>query len=604
MHVRRLLAVAVILIAFSCTYTLDEVDYIVDIKQTEPKGTVSLDDFADQDTIFLAKPTSFQYKILGTQPQNGFESEVYYDETRIVKSENLQGSFTISDQRLTTGVHELMIGFKTPSKNGSLADRSGIEFAKVWRTWKVVVDVEPPPAFEITKSIENGFLKISWPKYGKRNFVKYQVTGSYHPYLNNKFIDITDPDQNFFIDTTYSAGYDIRISVTVQNQVTSVENSVVVNEPQDFGFVYHPEDSTVDMTWRKVEYPGAFKSFVISVKNAGMPDSDVTIITKASDTTLTANVDVLFPHTKEILFRMFDKFGVERFSKSEYIHNPSNASLTLNADAWYYNATLGKVIAYDFGQIKTLNAAMEVESAFSVGNFSMPWPGRLIYYPVANAIAQRNLVTNEVRQYTVSGVNTPTVTPRAVIGANNELVNYDAYDLTVAWDRRYIRGTVDMTTNALLSEIDVDWDPKVNNPPVVDQLSDDGRYVYLRNQGVLYSVNGATRTHIGNLQNVGGFYSFRPDNNDEIITFIRPTNIVRSSDLSIIRTLHLPESGYYLNNYDPATKHILYSKPGANKCYVVNIDTGEWKMIGADGDSCILMNGFLISRGGYYIKVL
>jgi hypothetical protein len=595
--------VLLILVACACTYTLEEVDYMVDVKPAVPKGTISLEEFSDQDTIFLSRATEFQYKVDGVGLTNSTAIVILFDGQEIQSSSNPWGTFFLGEPRLKTGTHKLKISFKAPSGSGSLSDRVGTEFLEVWREWTLVSDIDPPPVPEITKSVENGFLKLSWPKYARRNFVKYQVSFEYHPYFQNKVIDITDRNKNFFVDTTYSAGYEILIKVALQNEVATSNSGIVVSENQSFSFVYN-SDSTVDMKWRKVKYTGTFKSFVVSLDKPGISDPKTTTITNALDTTLHLKADVVFPHTLQLSFRMLDKFGVERYTKSEYINNPSNAPQTLNADAWYYNPTLGKVMAYDFGQLMLLNTALEVEKTLRNGDFSMPWPGRFIYYPTTGAIAQRNLITDEIKLISIPGVYAPTVSPTAVSGADNNLVNYYAYDLTHAFDRRLIRGTADMSTNTLLNETDVEYDPKTTIPPVVDQLSDDGRYFYTRNQGSLYSVSGATQTYIGHFQNVGGFYGFRPDNNDEIITRFTPTNIVKSSDLTILRTLNLPETGFILRSYDPATKHLLYYKTGADRCYLVNIDTGVAKLIHADGEGCYLINGFLISQGSYYIKVL
>jgi hypothetical protein len=148
------------------------------------------------------------------------------------------------------------------------------------------------------------------------------------------------------------------------------------------------------------------------------------------------------------------------------------------------------------------------------------------------------------------------------------------------------------------------------NSPDGKILSDDGRYS--KSGSKVYSVSGGIQTLIGSIPNNYYFRWFRSDNTDEIITTLYDspvmkelkTIIIRSSDMSILRSFDPPEAGFELSAYDAATKTLLYIKPGAKKVYLVNIETGTKKIFKASGSyNTPLVNGTII-LGGRYIKAL
>jgi len=103
---------------------------------------------------------------------------------------------------------------------------------------------------------------------------------------------------------------------------------------------------------------------------------------------------------------------------------------------------------------------------------------------------------------------------------------------------------------------------------------------------------------------LGGFFSFRPDNNAEILLrSYESISIISSLDLQLLRTIQIP-SGYSLISYDPVTHYVVCAKTEGTVVYLINIDTNATKTVPAYSTGWQLMNGYLFNYGGQYIKVL
>lgn len=72
----------------------------------------------------------------------------------------------------------MTIQFIAKSNSGSLADKAGSEYFQVWKTWVLKVerfDDDPPDVPEVRISEVDGFLRIDWTQYPKKNFVGYRL---------------------------------------------------------------------------------------------------------------------------------------------------------------------------------------------------------------------------------------------------------------------------------------------------------------------------------------------------------------------------------------------------------------------------------------------
>jgi hypothetical protein len=585
--------------AASCVYTPDEKVFL-EVEKKIPQTSISLNNYNNKDTIYLIEPASFQYNasavnvsILGT--------EVLLGSTQLLKTNNANGYFLISDNNLRTGVFELKIQLTSRSGTGSLADRLGIETTQIWKKWIVIIDVDPPVAPTLTATKENGFLKISWTHYERKNFRNYQL-------IINQSISftITDPNKNFYIDSTYIGPMIKSFMVSVNtNLYSTTSNVVTIDEPQSVQFSYNPSDTTAILKWRKIRFEGAFKEVVIMENNTIRKT-----IMNAADTIVTLKLnEVYFGSTASVSLKIYPKYPLpysQPFSFSEYIRNPLDLP-EITANKFYYNKILDALMGYSTndGYLKTYNSFMKaIDSVRIFYNFRMPYPGNYIYYPVTGGISQYNIITKQVKTIQTKGHYNSYPTPYSFIGADNDLVIYSLRDYTNFWDVRSVTRLVNFSSGETTTLSDTWYDPKGDYDVVYSGsfgsrvLSDDGKYVIYNYQ--IFRVSGVDLINPSSLPSA---QEFRPDNSEEIISTYPPVGIYKTSNASFLRNISPPETGCLLVNYDPATKNILYSKYSENKVYLVNIETSAVITVRASYVQA-LMNGILFDGNGHYLKVL
>lgn len=577
---------------------LDEPSGITrEITPIKPTGTISLADYIDEDTIYLFTDKTFTFDIRNDLSGPQFQGEAYFDNILFYRFNNRQGQFSIPDSYFKTGHHKLQLSFNQLLNDQSLITRFTNLQATIFKEWVVIIDIDPPPNFEITTSLENGYVKYTWPEYNKPNFSSYELTISV---VNGfkRFI-VNDPKKNFFVDSTYIDGGPVSsLQVTLRNMNGYTDAYASVNEPPiKLSMVFHPEDTTARFVWSKPKYYGAFKSYTISDDRATLAT-----VTAVKDTTINLKVDGAFPNVTRMLFKMLDKSGTGIFVAEKNIDFfIGNATPTAAyGQYWYYSKSASKFIARVGSMINIYDDSFNLLTSRTIeGNafygMSVAWPGNFLHYIGAGyTISQVNLMNNSETSMPITGDDISPAYVGTVSGANNQVVSFYA-------SAKEIVGLVNMQNSTVLHQENAnDW----------TILSDDGRYSI--SWPKVYSVSGGIQTLIGTIPNNYYFRWFRGENTDEIITtqYDSPvmkelkTIILRSSDMSTLRSFDPPEAGFELSAYDPATKTLLYTKFGATKVYLVNIDTGTKKIFKASGGyNTPLVNGTIII-GGRYIKAL
>lgn len=596
---KLLIALGILFGAASCVYTPDEKVFL-EVEKKIPQSTISLNNYNNKDTIYLIEPASFQYNasavnvsILGT--------EVLLGSTQLLKTNNANGYFHISDNNLRTGVFELKIQLTSSSGTGSLADRLGIETTQIWKKWIVIIDIDPPPAPILTATKENGFLKISWTHYERKNFRNYQLI------INQSILfTITDPNKNFYIDSAYIGPMIKSFMVAVNtNLYSSASNVVTIDEPQSVQFSYNSSDTTAILIWRKTRFEGAFKEVVIL-------ENDIIrkTIVSPTDTMVSLKLNVYFGLRPSLSVKIYPKYPLQNsqpFVFNENILNPLGLPKIASNQRFYYNKTLDALMGYSTndGYLRTYNSSMKaIDSVRVFYNFRMPYPGNYIYYPVTGGISQYNIITKQVKTIQTKGHYNSFITPYSFVGADNDLVIYSLRDYTNFWDVHSVTRLVNFSSGESTTLSDTWYDPKGDYDVVYSGnfgsrvLSDDGKYV-IHNYRI-YRVNGVDLINPSSLPSA---QEFRPDNSEEIISTYPPVGIYKTDDASFLRNISPLETGCLLVNYDPATKTILYSKYSENKVYLVNIETSAVITVRASYVQA-LMNGILFDGNGHYLKVL
>jgi hypothetical protein len=584
---------------------LDEPSGITkEIAPVKPTGTISLTDYRDGDTIYLFNAKIFTFDISNDLGDSQFQGEAYLDDMLFYQFTVRQGQFTIPDSYFKTGHHKLKLSFMESLNDQSLVTKFKNLQATVSKEWVLVIDIDPPPDFEIKISLDNGYLKYSWPEYKKPNFTAYELE------INSgnrvKRWALNDPSKNFVIDSTYiDGGGASHLQVTIRTKVGYTDADATAQEPPiNLSMVFHPEDTTARFVWSKPKYYGAFKSYTISDDLANL-----VTLNAVKDTTFNVKVDGAFPNITHLLFKMLDKSGTEIFQREQNIDFfIGNATPTAAYGLfWYYSKAANKFIARNGSTISIYDDSFNLVTSRTIeGNafygMAVAWPGNFLHYiGTGYTISQLDLVSNSETAMPITGDYSSPAYVGTVSGASNQHVSFYAIDNDHVHPAKDIVGLVDMENRAVLHK---------ENANGWTTLSDDGRYSVAGPE--VYSVNGGVQTHTGTIPNNYYFRWFRGDNTDEIITTQYDaqvatelkTIIIRSSDMSVVRIFDPPEAGFSLTAYDPATKTLLYAKYGAAKVYLVDIDTGAKKIFKAAGSANVpLVNGIIII-GGRYIKAL
>jgi len=599
-----------LLLLAACSFTLDEPTGITkEITPIEPTGTISLTNFVDEDTIYLFAPVTFTFDIKGDLGTPQFKGEAYFDNSLFYSFTNRQGQFSIPDSYFITGPHKLKLSF-----NESLNDQSLISFFKdrqatIFKEWIVIIDIDAPPNFKVTTSIDNGHLKYSWPEYKKPNFVNYEL--ALRSGNNYKSLVVTDPKKNFLIDLDYIDGggaSSLEVTIKILNNRKAISHATVNEPPIDLSMEFHPEDTTARFVWSKPKYYGALKSYTISEDGAVRAN-----VTRYMDTTINVKVEGSFPHRTDMSFKMLDKSGEEIFhferSIDFFVGNIMPVATTYG-QSWYYSKVANKFISRTGPTINIYDDSFNLLTSRTIsGNsfygMSVAWPGNFLHYigsiALGEVISQLDLVNNVESAMPIAGDYTAVAHLGTVSGASNQVVSFLAIDNDHVHPPNDIVGIADMQNGIVLhQEISPEW----------RSISDDGRYSVGGRE--VYSVNSGIQTLIGTIPSNYYFRWFRGDNTDEIIVTqyddqVRndlKTIIIQSSNLSILRTFDTPEFGFNATSYDPSTKTLLCTKLGAKKVYLVNIDTGAKKVFNASGSiNTPLVNGIVII-GSRYIKAL
>lgn len=594
------------LLLAACTFTLDEPSGITsEITPVTPTGSISLEDYIDEDTIFLYTSKTFTFDVINNTTGSQVAGEAYFNNNVFYTFASRHGQFYIPDSYFKTGTHKLKLTFKEPLNDQSLISQFKDRQAIIFKEWVVIIDVDPPSAFEITTSVENGFVKYSWPEYKRAGFINYGLR--VNPGHGYRTLTVTDPTKNVYVDSTYIDGNEEgTINVTIATIHGSVEAYAIVNEPPiKLSMEFRPEDTTASLIWSKPKYYGALKSYTISDQLTTLAN-----LTTPTDTTLILKIDGAFPNVTQLRFKMMDLSGREVFTAEKDIDFFTGNAMPPSSygQFWYYSQQANKFLGRTGGKINIYDASFNLLTSRTIeGNafygLTVAWPGTYLHYIGSGyTISQLNLVTNAETSMPVPGDLIPAAYVNVVSGANNQVVSFNAIDNDHVHPSKDIVGLADLQTSTVLSQVD---------DGARTDISDDGRYSV--GWPEVYSISGGTQTHVGTIPNNYYFRWFRGDNTDEIITtqYNYPlasielkTVIVRSSDMQILRSFDPPEAGFFLTCYDPSTKTLLYTKFGATKVYLVNIETGNKKVFKARGSfSTPLVNGIIII-GDRYIKAI
>jgi hypothetical protein len=249
----------------SCEYNPSG-SYHKDISIQVPQVHVTLNN--NSDTIAVCQTAYFEYSVdIGACKL--YKINFYLDDEIIYTSREKATSIPFLSRNYEDGIYTLTMEIITGSGTGSLADNLGEEVFIFYKNWVVLIYNGPPTPVEI-KNIQfvNGRLEITWQKYDKPNFWRYNLyRGSItrYGYFSSKMIThFIDQNITSCIDWGYIGG-DITYRVDV-NALGIVAEGI----PMDFSFRkteiigYEILDSIkVRLIWSKCPVPLNFYKYTL-----------------------------------------------------------------------------------------------------------------------------------------------------------------------------------------------------------------------------------------------------------------------------------------------------------------------------------------------------
>lgn len=277
----------IIFLFFSCEFSPSEIP-LTEIDEPSEIPLISIELLPEMDTLKLSEPVTVTYRV-ETGEYELHAIEMLFDEVEIPNlsytSQNAVNAY-INASTISDGLHEIKIRTYTSTNSGSIADKIGAEVFWYELSWPVLIDKQAKENFKINEVqvIPEG-LKLGWSCYDYADFVSYRL--SRYSRITGKYInfEITDPNQNSFVDNT---GY-------IEGDYFSYLFYLNANDLRFFPFEYHEDipaplvsvnsDCTVDIRWQRSKYEKNVQGYYIrtAVPNYGsMEDHDLTNLDQTS----------------------------------------------------------------------------------------------------------------------------------------------------------------------------------------------------------------------------------------------------------------------------------------------------------------------------------
>ncbi len=256
--ISQLPLLVLLLFLYSCEFEPSEV-YNRKVNRDVPAPQIQVVELnLDTDTIFLYNSLEIKFEF---QSSNQAITGVNFllDGVSVGTVYSASGTFTLQTGQIAKGMHDLDIEVYTGAGTGSLADVLGVEGYVASQSWKLVMQDYYYP--EISKSIENGFLHLTWNKYNASNFKEYVIYKA-SPIMGET--EIKRVNTNEFTDSSYVgewAYYYMR--VITRDDITFSTNAFFIDSDLPV-LSYSVEDSNRYMVrWSKSKFYNAVDTFTV-----------------------------------------------------------------------------------------------------------------------------------------------------------------------------------------------------------------------------------------------------------------------------------------------------------------------------------------------------
>lgn len=593
----------------SCAYDPGNEVTFRQVEQIPVVATFSLDSIAEGDTIILYQTSDIKFSV---DVDRGEVKGVYaYVSDRKLDSYLADGRGSarvyVGYGGLATGTHTLSLEIISSTATQSIADNLGLETVTIKKSWPLKIDIDPPPAPNLKFSAQDGFLKVSWDPYLKKNFASYKVTYSVEDYSTHysktRTIQITDPVKSSWIDSSYVIGYPVQFEVSTNTVYSSSTGRSLYQDSPQLRMEYTAADCTVTLSWTKAKFESALKSYTVTenqVRRAELPT--------ASDTTCSFKINAICGQGVQLSVSFTPEYsGYRAWAINTVVSEPiplNTLNVATNAAILFtYNTTLNKLIAFDYNTRRFFlcdSNFTPTRTSYQISPIgshpSIPGQGNYGYFIAEEKVVRFDLTTGEETIHAEPGVLSNT---QMMSASGTGLVSMFG---TLRWPNGS-RSNFTEIKNFSSDEFIYFKSQSIyeSASPAFALLSDDGKYAYFPWTAELYLVGASQLTLIGDVP--ARVADFRTDNNEELITYVSSgdVRIYNTADLSLKRTVPPPEAGFTFQFYDPVTNTVLFRNSDSFSYvkYIVHIDTGETRKVRSVDVSSYINGSIFITETNY-----
>ncbi|RPH31419.1 MAG: hypothetical protein EHM93_13790 [Bacteroidales bacterium] len=565
-------------------------DYDVEIRKptNPPSTTFNLND--TDGPIIMCRTMDFTYSV--SNPNNEiFLVEIYFNNSLAYTTTSTYGSFGINPQGYANGSYQLELKVYSKTKSGSLADKLNAEVYVTSKKWEVIVDKNFYPVQITSIKTGSGMLMITWDKYTKPDFSKYEFY-RVHKGWTAKLYTITDPNITTKNDYTYMGGqsdYYIKTYNVSESKVSDTK-SFVDSYPRivDIGERY----GMIKIFISKLKYYENFRYYVLYKDNTNDLYNRLGETHNVNDTVINTQ-SLAFGKTYKLILRIPDEdltsfMTIGKASKtfSKAIATESLDYIFQMKDNHVYRYSISQKKAVD--SLELLNANTDLFAAslnymyLSFGNLSVLQLLNPLDFNQKTTFTSNDIFGDNSDNFKMVSISNNGI---AAICGSKSFVVYDLFNKNIILKQDIVKTFV--------------------------KISPDGKYlVDVGNSTVLYELNGTSLIEIKQWTEKLTLIDFNPKILNELIYYQPSESKINKMDCtSLSITQSTSASPKYPIAVDPITGLVLHDNPyqdEVGKRYDVSELGISYPLIhisAVDMNNFIFHNSTIYSSMGYSLKL-
>jgi hypothetical protein len=531
------------------------------------KVSINLDNAGD--TLYIDQKTQLNYSAINSSlPIVKIKATLGGVEIYSTTSMT-QGSFYVFPPG--SGTYVLQVIIIVDSGSGSLLDKLGGEQVQVWRSFVVIIDLNPPPLLNVKLDTTGGTMTVRWNASPNHNFSYYTVTKTWNNgdgiVITSPTITISSKNQPSWNDSSYVGGNVQYLVLTVLNNGLSGGLSA--------GYVWFPkagfkvQNNVTTLHWLKSPFYKNAKAQVFAAE--GLLNTNLGV----TDSTYQVSAPTKFGHiynwsvqyssknpANNFLFTSYYYRGIQYLSNAlPQAFNPKN------------NRYYGIVSGCCYVETDTL-LHFTTEIPLPGASISPDGNHMITYQPTVGIIG----TFYQVDPLTLAFSNGQPATAAAasMSVANNGLIEIQSYTFmrVCTWPDLQVVYSSNST------------------PASITSISPSGNYLFDNNN--LYQYTGSTFQLIGPVNGGTLFQTTFTDTDNLILEYADGTIVILDSSLNVLNTIKTPVLAADVVSYDPVSKQILIGSSSSGY-YIVSPATGIIRWVSSFKVN--LVNGKLFCLG-------